>query len=90
MSARGLSKTTDERLAGLQGQIIALTYFVRSILASNEIAGTIAAEAQVNLEQMKSAFVALPFPDDIFQGIDYAMNAVLGREHQANPRQVPS
>jgi len=68
----GPTKTLDQRIALLQGQIIALTVYVQAIAGqlSTDQMRSASANAESTLKQMADALFAYPFPDDVFDGID--------------------
>ena len=65
-------KTTEQRLASLQGQVMALSHYLRATLARlpPDLATAAILEAEGDIRQMADRLLAMPFPEDLFEGAE--------------------
>ena len=82
------SKSLQQQIDAMFGQITALTFYVRGALDKHPKAHEALDMAEQELERMTATFLQRPFADEIFDGIDIVRKS-LGRPPHPRPESTP-
>ena len=83
------TKTLQQQIDAMAGQITALTFYLRGALDKHPKANEALDMAEAELERMTAVLLQMPFSDEMFDGIDLVKKD-LGRpphRRRTNPSQ---
>ena len=78
------SKTPQQQIDALAGQVMALTFYLRSAIDKHPRAHEVLDMAESELEQMTASLLPRPIADEVFDGIDHVRKS-LGRPPLTRP-----